>query len=263
MAGPDPKELAALYSDFKIEWAKNHVSQIENIIKWLTTDTTKVVRPDQNPETGEYFLYVGPENPLLPRQLPLHMGDAIHNLNGVMDYLWSGLVRSIDPTRASKITFPRHETRTNLANALANPKGHDAAIQAAFPQAERFILGTIQPYKGGNGDLIWTLNKLDNINKHRLLIVTTNVIQFRGAWLARSADGSVISHAAGVHIKTHGPSLKMAFAAPFQIEGDPDPVIDVVFAENDILEGEPVLETLVVMVEAVQKVVKAFRETFL
>jgi hypothetical protein len=64
-------------------------------------------------------------------------------------------------------------------------------------------------------------------------------------------------------MQTRGPNLSVGFAEPFEINDDAEPITDVVFAEGDPFAGDPVLETLVNLTEAVRKVVQAFEETFL
>jgi hypothetical protein len=259
--------VAAQCSRLKIEWAKNYINHIKQIIEFLTSKQGHVVRPDLDPRSGRHILFIGPPQGI-PVELPLFIGDAIHNLNSVMDYLWSGLARAIDQDLASKITFPRDEDRDNLVKRLADPKGPNATIKKAFPKAEGFLLEQVKPYKrrndavGPDEGLVWSLNKLDNISKHRLLIPTTNIIQFKNAFSVVSETGSRVNHAA-VSVRTSGPSLTVAFDSPFHIEGDPDPVIDVIFDQGDHFAGQPVLETLVNLVEAVTKVVDAFENTFL
>lgn len=258
----DPKVIALTQSRFKIEWAKQHINGAEHHIKFVTSrDGECVVRPYQDAKTGRYNLYIGPKKAGVPAQIPLHVGDAIHGLNTVMDYLWSGLARSVRPELTSKITFPRHETRQNLVSMLADSGGYHASIKQAFPQAEAFILDIVKPYRGAEG-FIWALNKLDNINKHRLLIPTTNIIKFALDLVVRSTDGATLVFKAEASVTTNGPNLMLGFRTPFEFNDDAGPTIGVIFADAGPVSGEPVLETLINFVEAVSKVVDAFEETF-
>jgi hypothetical protein len=205
-------------------------------------------------------LYVGPEQGI-PAELPLLAGDIVHNLNSVLDYLWSGLARTIDPDLASKINFPRGETLQSLESRFLDPKGLQLRIMQAFPQARSFVLETVLPYKRADG-LIWSLNKLDNISKHRLLITTTNVIRFKNGFVAKSQDGSSFNHAGGIELKSSGPCLTVAFSTPFEVCGDPEPTIGVIFDEPDHFRGEPFVETLIKLADAVTDTVTAFENAF-
>lgn len=257
----DPKVFAVAHSKMKIEWAKNHIKGVEQIVNSITSQTGHVIKPYQDTQSGKYVLYIGPKDGI-PVNLPLHIGDAVHNLNSVMDYLWSGLARTVNPELASKITFPRHETKENLARSLSDAKGYNAQIKKLFPRSEQFILDMVKPYKADDEN-IWSLNKLDNINKHRLLIPTTNIIEFKRDLIARSQDGGTFVHKGGARMHTQGPNLSVGFAAPFEVNDDAEPIIDVVFERGDPCAGKPVLETLLNFTVAVNKVVQAFEETFL
>jgi hypothetical protein len=258
---PEKIQLAVAFSKAKIEWAKNHINGIEQIVKFLTSQDGYIVKSQQDSKSGQYFCYIGPKDGI-PIALPLHIGDAIHNLNCVMDYLWSGLARTADPSVASKITFPRHANRQALETELNNSRGNNALIMQAFPQSKEFILNTVKPYDGPDG-IIWSLNKIDNINKHRLLIPVTNIITFKRDLVIRAQDGSMAIHKAGINVKTSGPNLSIGFAAPFEFNDDSEPTISVIFAEDDPFGGEPIFETLVDLTESVTKVVQAFEEVFL
>src|SRR4051794_12201238 len=112
---------AVIHSQIKIEWAKNHINGVKDNVEFLTSQQGYTIESQRDPQSGKYFVYIGPKGGQLPAGLPLHMGDAVHSLNSVMDFLWSGLARSFDPGLATKITFPRHEERHNLVNSLADP----------------------------------------------------------------------------------------------------------------------------------------------
>jgi hypothetical protein len=250
---------AIIHAKFKVEWAKNHINGIEYLIKEMTSAQGYIVKPYNDAQSGTYRLYIGPKDGI-PAGLPLHIGDAIHNLNSVMDFLWSGLARSVNSEIASKITFPRDEKRENLAARLS--RGIDASINQEFSQAKSFILDIVKPYKRADG-LIWSLNKLDNINKHRMLIATTNIIGFKRDLVVQSEDGSIVCHSANATINTSGPNLVIGFATPFTVNDDFEPTIGVIFGERDHFSGEPILATVIKLVEAVEDVIQSFEANFL
>lgn len=259
---------AAAHSKFKIEWAKNHINAVEQIVNAIIAENANPISIQTNPETGIATVLIGPKQ-LIPVNLPLHLGDAIHALNSSMDFLWSGLARIVDPAIANKrVTFPRHETRKQLedtiTHALAKPEKGDGAIHMAFPKAKSFILDHVKPYKRTDDpSFIWHLGKVDNINKHRMLIATPHVIRFEDGLILEGADGSRITHSPETAIRTQGYPLKLGLTPPVKISNDPKPTIGVVFGEPEHFTGEPVVETLVNLVEATSKVVELFEETFL
>lgn len=215
-----------------------------------------VAVPDRNPETGRYVLRIGPKGGGLPHELPVWTGDAIHNLASSLDYLWSSLARQAEPDLARRAHFPRHETRQNLIDMVSK-----SPVTKAFPVIEELILNNIKPYKDGNFRL-WTVGKLDNIDKHRLLFAAMSIAKF-GKFRAVSEDGSVIdlSYSTG---KTPGPELTLGFAAPFKLNDDAELTVDVVFHEPEILPpSQPILKTLIDFEETVSEVYQIFKKTFL
>ena len=59
-------------------------------------------------------------------------------------------------------------------------------IKEALPDFAEFILDEIQPYAGGKFK-VWELSKLDNIDKHKLLIPTMNISSLTGSTSKTSA----------------------------------------------------------------------------
>lgn len=255
-------KAAAHSSRCKVIWAKIHIREVEKCIKTLTGGDAYVIESERNPQTGYYGLYVGPKDHGWPIELFMHTGDAVHNLNCVMDHLWSGLARTVQPDLDSKITFPRDETRENLVTRFRDAKGYHTAIQKAFPEADSFVLDRVQPYKRNDG-LIWPLNKLDNINKHRRFLAAYHVTRMGRKFIARSKDGSVMDISGATFQNSQGTPFPMTFAAPFEVEYDVKPTVDISFAEPDLFPREPILETLVNLAEATTEVIDAFEEIFL
>ncbi len=121
----------------------------------------------------------------------------------------------------------------------------------------------LKPYKDGNSNpLLWAARKLDNIDKHRLFLATMAIARL-GKFIATSEDGSVIDLSYST-IQSHGPELKIGFAAPFSLNDDAELTADVVFNEPDVFPpGKPVKKTLVDLKEAGAQALQAFRDTFL
>lgn len=251
-----PLSDAIQQSEFKIRWAKIHISQAERFVADIIKPAPDLIDTQYNPQTRECFINIGPRDGL-PIELFLHIGDAIHALNSCLDYLWSGLTRSVVPTD-KRATFPRHETRENLEQMIAG-----SPIRQAFPKIEPFILDEVRPYKDpletGNF-FIWALNRLDNTLKHRLIIVTPAIIKF-GKFIVNGSNGGKLDMSYSV-VKTYGPVLKLGVTGPATLDYDSETAVDVVFVEDNLFTGEPVVKTLVNLTEAVTKTRQLFIETF-
>jgi hypothetical protein len=262
MDAPDAtiREAVAV-SKFKVEWAKQHIGFVEQIIKHIIADNENVVTIDNDSNPAKVF--IGPKQ-FLPINLPLHLGDAVHNLNSITDYLWTAMARAAGVESLARVFFPRHETRQNLANSVKKAQGADLTIYKTFPKAQSFILDAVNPCKRGDDDpsFIWSLNKLDNINKHRFLLTAAHLIRFENGLKFTGADGGSIDlGTAGIN--TQGSPLVLGLTPPVQMDHDPKAAVGVIFAEPDHFTGQPVLETLVNLTDAISELIKQFEETFL
>ncbi|AMS43290.1 hypothetical protein [Aminobacter aminovorans] len=254
---------ALAHARFKIEWANNHINAVEALVISVVAENQSVVNIQDDLETGLALVIIGPKQHI-PVSLPLHIGDAIHALNSVWDYLWSGLARSIDSSLASKITAPRHEARKNLKADIDDAKGRHRPIHRAFPQAEAFVLDIVKPYNPANGgSVIWDLGKLDNISKHRLLIATPYVISFDVDLTLEGSDGGKIVQTAGAAIQTQGHPLVCGLTPPVKIHDEPKAAVTVVFGERDHFSAQPVVETLAQLVDATSELCNLFEKEFL
>jgi hypothetical protein len=107
---------------FKIEWAKVHIGLVERLVKQIISENANVVRIDNNSNSA--LVYIGPSQ-YLPIETPLRVGDAVHNLNSITDYLWTGLGRASRAKNLGRCNFPRDATRENLTNSLHNAREPD------------------------------------------------------------------------------------------------------------------------------------------
>jgi hypothetical protein len=252
---------AVSLSRFKIEWAKVHIGVVERLVAQIISENTDVIRIDNN--SNPALVYIGPSQSF-PIELPLHIGDAVHNLNSVTDYLWTGLGRASGSKNSGRSSFPRDETRENLKNRVDNPRSADSSIYQSFPQAKSFILDTINPCKrSDNPSLIWHLNKLDNINKHRFIFIIAHLTRFDREFNLIGSDGGRIHFSSAATIQTPGQPMPVGLTPPVKTDRDPKAIVDVVFGEADHFPGNPVIGTLSDLTNSVSHLLKLFEVAFL
>jgi hypothetical protein len=100
-----------------------------------------------------------------PQCLPLIAGDIIQNLMSALDHLAYQLVCSDTgdkPPNPNWIYFPIQDDATKY-EAKKTGKLEGAA------QETLDAIDALEPYRGGN-DLLWMLYRLNNVEKHRLLL---------------------------------------------------------------------------------------------
>lgn len=108
----------------------------------------------------------------LPPRAGLHLGDAVHNLRSALDHLMCQLaIAAGNADACDRTQFPIFVEDTKSArrrfegwtNALA--KGAQAEIDALQPFRRRPDAPTSDP--------LWMLSELDNIDKHRVLLIAS------------------------------------------------------------------------------------------
>ncbi|MGA7931936.1 MAG: hypothetical protein WCA20_38800, partial [Candidatus Sulfotelmatobacter sp.] len=108
----------------------------------------------------------------VPDPIALITGDAIQNMMSALDHLAYQLVcasTNDNPPNPNWIYFPIQDDATKYeAKKLGKIQGAQQAVIDA--------IDAIKPYKGGN-DLLWTLYRLNNVEKHRLLFTVGSMFQ--------------------------------------------------------------------------------------
>ncbi len=155
----------------KVQRAKKHVSDLDSeIMAFLKTNPYKIAT-EHDANTRKLVYYLASVDPT-PDCLPLLAGDAIQNLMSALDHLAYQLVCSDTgdcPPKPSRIYFPiadspeEYESRKHRKIEGARQETIDA-------------IDALKPYKGGN-DALWVLYRLNNIEKHRLLITVGSMFQ--------------------------------------------------------------------------------------
>jgi hypothetical protein len=161
--------------DRKLERANEHLLTLDNQIESWTLKKPYILTTDFDPERGKSGLYaikvkltVAP-----PIQIPVLIGECLFNLRCALDHLVFTLteIRNRGPLSdevARRTEFPIFHWGTEFCN-----KGM-RKIRGIHPDAQTLIK-SLQPYHAGNEfrcDWLWLLNEMQNIDKHRTLLLT-------------------------------------------------------------------------------------------
>ncbi len=148
----------------KVQRAKEHAAALKQEVLAFLSTTPYQVGWRHDP-TSRKLIYFVSSVKQTPERLPLIVGDVIQNLMSALDHLAFQLVSKDtmeNPPSPTQIYFPIAD---DLSAYDAN-KGR--RLKGASPDTINSI-DQIKPYRGGN-DLLWSLYKLNNIEKHRLLL---------------------------------------------------------------------------------------------
>lgn len=110
----------------------------------------------------------------------------------------------------------------------------NGAFSLSSPKIKDFLINEAQAYKGGKNSLLWTVNKLRNIDKHRFLITTLDLASVK---VSLSAGPMIMEDC--VFNFTIGDTKTVLNVPPMNISitKGPNPTFIVRINENLILEN--------------------------
>jgi hypothetical protein len=166
-----------------VEWSHRlrHKRAIEDLYalqgaveRWADDDPCTVLQYCEV-ETHKHlvFIEVGhqPDTTVLA---PL-IGDCIHNFRVALDHLAYQLAVRVSkrdpPPNWDQSGFPICRSPTHFDGSLPNKIGK----RKAMPQALYTALEGLQPYKGGDRELLVTLRDLDDLDKHRFPVIVAGI----------------------------------------------------------------------------------------
>jgi hypothetical protein len=146
----------------KIDRAKTHIRDVKVLVDRLQVSNTS--RIDINPQAGGEILVHDIGEPTVFDDLALSLGDAIHNLNCALDYIWLQTIEVLAPSLVDdRAKMPVRKYAKEVEGWLTSA-GIDSSSNFF-----KFVVNTIKPYSGGN-NAIWAIHNFDIRDKHRLLI---------------------------------------------------------------------------------------------
>ena len=257
--------------DLKVERAKCHVADLDREIRGFLNSRPYGVGTKRDPNSRKLIYYVTGVRDT-PSRLPLIAGDAIQNLMSALDHLAYQLVCSDTddgPPNPNWIYFPIQDT---LDKYEAKKWGK---IEGARQETIDAI-DALKPYQGGN-DPLWMLYRLNNIEKHRLLITVGSMFQsldlgaHMSAMMAKSFGNDPASPFFGKELPVLSAFFKPADVL-FPLKAGDELFIDAVDAEPNekmqfrfdvalyepqIVEAQSILETLHQLTTLVEGIVVA------
>jgi hypothetical protein len=232
----------------KVERARQHIADLETHIAEFHKRAPYLVVREEDPKTGDLVWRVRVrEQP--PPSLALLAGDAVHNLRTALDHLMWQLVLANGHEPDDQTMFPITANATRFrAGGPRRMKGASARAVAAIRAAK--------PYKGGN-DLLWRLHRLDANDKHRLLYVVGAAhrsITLASSLPSPTGTGRVPLPKFDLHPADRqfplrdGAELFLVRAAGragyAENYDEPEFSFEVALSDGEVVEGEPILQTL-------------------
>lgn len=255
-----------IHVTLKVERAKKHVTDLESAIRAFMETSPYKVGSKHDPETRKLVYYVTSVEPV-PMSLPVIAGDAIQNLVSALDHLAYQLVcsdTSDNPPSPNRIYFPIADDATKYE--ATKGRKMEGASQDTFD-----AIDAIKPYKGGNESL-WMLYRLNNIEKHRLLLAVgshaagINLGQMVASRIAETFPAAAVEAFENMGIYLNPADKGFPLNEGFElyigsVDEKPNPKqefrFDVALSEPGIIESKSLLETLHQFTALVEGIVTA------
>lgn len=248
----------------KLERAKSHASDLGDALRSFLQGKPYQVAARHHPETRKLVYFVSSVQPV-PDDICLMAADVIQNLVTALDHLAYQLVcagTGDNPPSPRSIYFPIED------DAERYEANKHRKLEGVTKEAVDAI-DAIQPYPGGN-DALWLLHKLNNIEKHRMLLAVgsqaggIHLGQLVAAHVHDAVPPEAIEELEKMTLYLNPEDKGFPLVEGFEllIEGvdeEPNPRqeirFEVVIHEPGVIDGKPLLETMNEFIRAVESVV--------
>jgi len=233
-------------SKFSIDWANDHIAEFEREMNafFQLDNYTTVTDFDAD---GTHQLLKFKLTKQMPRALNGHTIDTVYNLRAALDQaICSVTMLSNLPTDYTFFPFARSET--DFPNALNGRCGH-------LPKDIFNLVGTFEPYKGGN-NLLWALNELCNTNKHGILrpvVMGTYSLMAEGT--SQGSGLKIFQRPQWDRAKNEMILAEAPISAKFAMKYDYS--FGIGFSDIEFINGKPVITTLNKFLSEVKGIVMA------
>lgn len=234
----------------KLEWAKKHIRDLKVEIRAFLDSKPYVAGRKGDSKWGpQWTVYYLVSARPIPFTISLIAGDALANLRGALDHL------------AYQLAWINGTRDENVLRSTYFPIFDDAAkYRTGAPRQVRGMrreaiqaINALTPYKGGN-DTLWRLHRLNNIDKHRLLVSVATLMEGVNSetfhWISPTNNAwSVLQEG---DILTEIPQV-------LDVNKDLQFAFEIAFNESQIAECEPVIETLEQISDVVGNLISTFK----
>ena len=246
----------------KVARAKIHLRELEGISARFMNAKPYAVGTKRNAE--KRLVYFVSRIVEVPPEIPVVAGDVLQNLRSALDHIAYRLVLSgagSMPTQHVYFPIALDLQRYNEKKTRDLRGASPAVINA---------VDAVKPYRGGT-DALWRLHKLNNIDKHRLLLTVGSAFHsFDVAAVMQKHFEDLARSSGGIHVQLppffFSPSDRMfPLKSGTELFLDlPDAVpndriqfrFDIALQESEAgVNGEPLIETLNDIVKAVEATV--------
>ena len=250
----------------KIQRADKHIDDLGVLLHSFLSSSPYTIATRRNTTTRQLIYHISKADQV-PIGIALVAGDILHCLRDALDHL----AQQLYLVGTSGSAGYRDQTSFPISRSAKDFKSGLAGKAQGMRQDAVDAICALEPYKGGKGHDLWNFNRLNNIDKHRLIVTVGST--FRSMDIGPVAAQMFTSTFPDIEL----PSMT-AFLRPadnkFPLKAGDELFIDAADAEPNgkiqfrfevalnepgIIEGKPVQETLVQFRDRVSSIVNSFR----
>ncbi len=179
-------ELAGV--DLKIGRAKRKLADLDERVKAAFAPDRYLITDEFDSEIAEQ-VYSVHNLPAIGPEWALQLGEVLYNLRSALDHLAWQLVELDNGT-------PNEQTQFPIRDSPDDKNGNRLPLRDLLPQVKHpeilKLIDECQPYNAGDGTdhtvqharttPLWHLKALNNVDKHRLLLVVASAVDFDSMW---------------------------------------------------------------------------------
>jgi hypothetical protein len=258
-----PNAWAKLTS--KLDQADEHIFNLKIAWDGFVESGAYPIESEDDPDTGERIYRIVNVAPIDP-SFPLIIGDAINNIRSALDHLAYHLVQ-LGPAPIEKVYFP-------IGKRSKEFETDSGGIKQRLRSDAIKPLSEIKAYQEGSDELLWQLDCINNIDKHRLLLTVSAQNRFHSMRPSEAREAyadflgvegieSAIS-GGNIHTLRWNPILDLkprdilARVPKHEVQEKMQFPIEIAFGESRILKGYPVIVTLNRMFDRVRYIINKF-----
>jgi hypothetical protein len=267
--GPLTADQRVALIRLKIERAEKHILDLKSAIDAFMKTGPYEIRTKKDPQSRKLIYYIGKVEPV-PAQVAIVVGDALQTLRSALDHLAFQLflVNGSNGNPAD-IYFPIAVDDNSKLKGLDKLKAIiQTKIEGRLSQGAINRIIDCQPYSGGTGADLVVLHKLNNIDKHRLIVAVVSRLRGvdLGAYMSTMLQKVVpypipdmsaffapedvqpleVGHEIFIDAEDAEPNKKMKFA------------VEIAIHEPGIIESKSLLETLQHLADLVRSIIMMF-----
>lgn len=145
----------------KIARANKHIAELETL---LADFASKVVLNFEREDQGENWLWLPRFSMPAPCDVPIIMGDAVHNLRTSLDVMICDLARLRGASTVTRLDYPFEEDKEKLDKKLASAKYKKLGVDI------HDAIRATKPFTKGGHPGLRGLHDLDILDKHEIAI---------------------------------------------------------------------------------------------